>query len=217
MLLFTLSSFSQVSTHLGDNFAKNPIEPQVISLKDSGSNSSTRSFGSAKSLQSPDSGFRSVQSPQSSIGTNNDSLPSSNPISSNRNPITTPCMSFSPADSLDSNVTLVSNGDLVSQTKDHKSNTSLSSKTTNNSNDSNGGGGGGGASERILADGSVELKFHNGNRKVISPDGRTTKVFYYNDDVKESLPSGLVKYFYAQTKTWHLTYPDKKEVLQFSK
>ncbi|XP_059090439.1 centromere protein J-like [Tigriopus californicus] len=224
---------SKVSTHLGDNFAKNPIEPQVISLKDNGSCTTTNSRGggsakslqSLQSLQSPDSGFRSVQSPQSSIGTNNDSLPPSNPIYSNRNPITTPCMSFSPADSLDSNVTLVSSGDLISQTqqapelkrKDQKVNV-LSTKNTHpdRNNDSNGGGGGGGASEQTLADGSVELSFHNGNRKVISPDGKTTKVFYYNDDVKESLPSGLVKYFYAQTKTWHLTYPDKKEVLQFS-
>jgi centromere protein J len=50
----------------------------------------------------------------------------------------------------------------------------------------------------------------------LSADGRTTKVYYYNGDVKETLASGLVKYFYSQTKTWHLTYPDGKEVLQFS-
>ena len=42
------------------------------------------------------------------------------------------------------------------------------------------------------------------------------RVFYYNGDVKETLQaSGLVKYFYSQTGTWHLTYPDKREVLQF--
>ncbi len=35
--------------------------------------------------------------------------------------------------------------------------------------------------------------------------------------MKETIVNGLVKYFYSQTKTWHLTYPDKKEVLQFSK
>ena len=50
----------------------------------------------------------------------------------------------------------------------------------------------------------------------MSSDGRSVRVFYYNGDVKETLQaSGLVKYFYSQTGTWHLTYPDKREVLQF--
>ena len=64
-----------------------------------------------------------------------------------------------------------------------------------------------------------EICYSNGNRKEISADGNTTRVLYYNGDVKESFapPNGLVKYFYSQTKTWHLTYPDGKEVLQFSK
>ena len=53
-------------------------------------------------------------------------------------------------------------------------------------------------------------------RKTVSSDGRSVRVFYYNGDVKETLQaSGLVKYFYSQTGTWHLTYPDKREVLQF--
>ena len=50
----------------------------------------------------------------------------------------------------------------------------------------------------------------------MSSDGGSMRVFYYNGDVKETLQaSGLVKYFYSQTGTWHLTYPDKREVLQF--
>ena len=53
-------------------------------------------------------------------------------------------------------------------------------------------------------------------RKTVSSDGGSVRVFYYNGDVKETLQaSGLVKYFYSQTGTWHLTYPDKREVLQF--
>ena len=53
-------------------------------------------------------------------------------------------------------------------------------------------------------------------RKTVSSDGGSMRVFYYNGDVKETLQaSGLVKYFYSQTGTWHLTYPDKREVLQF--
>ena len=71
--------------------------------------------------------------------------------------------------------------------------------------------------EQTYDDGTVEVVYSNGNRKVIQPNGAGSKVMYYNGDVKHSLPSGLVKYFYSQTKTWHLTYPDKKEVLQFAK
>ena len=43
------------------------------------------------------------------------------------------------------------------------------------------------------------------------------QVYYYNGDVKESDKSGLVKYLYSQTQTWHITYPDNREVLQFNK
>ena len=73
-----------------------------------------------------------------------------------------------------------------------------------------------GTTEKKYSDGSLEIVYNNGNRKEISPDGNT-KVIYYKSDVKETLSSGLVKYFYSQTHTWHLTYPDGKEVLQFSK
>ena len=74
-----------------------------------------------------------------------------------------------------------------------------------------------GTTEKKYSDGSHEIVYSNGNRKEISADGKSTKVFYYNGDVKETLASGLVKYFYSQTNTWHLTYPDNKEVLQFNR
>jgi hypothetical protein len=122
-------------------------------------------------------------------------------------------MAFSPADSLDSEMTLVS------------ASTALASKPAQvfdrakgqlalvdlKKNDAKG------TTEKTFSDGSVEIVYTNGNRKEISSDSKTTKVYYYNGDVKESLASGLVKYFYSQTHTWHLTYPDGKEVLQFSK
>jgi hypothetical protein len=124
-----------------------------------------------------------------------------------------PPMAFSPADSLDSEMTLVS------------ASTALASKPAQvfdrakgqlalvdlKKNDAKG------TTEKTFSDGSVEIVYSNGNRKEISSDSKTTKVYYYNGDVKESLASGLVKYFYSQTHTWHLTYPDGKEVLQFSK
>ena len=74
-----------------------------------------------------------------------------------------------------------------------------------------------GTTEKTYSDGSKEIVYTNGNRKEISADGKSAKVIYYNSDVKETLASGLVKYFYSQTRTWHLTYPDGKEVLQFNK
>ena len=72
-----------------------------------------------------------------------------------------------------------------------------------------------GITEKLYNDGSSEFTYPNGDRKLVSPDGKTTKVFYYNGDVKETLETGIIKYFYFQSRTWHLTYPNKREVLQF--
>lgn len=135
----------------------------------------------------------------------------------------TPRMVFSPADSLESNVTLVSAG-MTTTTSDVKKDASKVCaeseppktftvvKVQSVKRDEMKG-----TTEKIYTDGHSEICYNNGNRKEISADGKTIKVFYYNGDVKESLPSGLVKYFYSQTKTWHFTYPDRKEVLQFNK
>lgn len=137
----------------------------------------------------------------------------------------TPTLAFSPADSLDSSMTLVSagittkasNGDvegcgnelLMQQRSKESSEQPVVVKSVNHNEAK-------GTTEKVYSDGSVEICYSNGNRKEVSSDGATTKVYYYNGDVKETLASGLVKYFYSQTRTWHLTYPDGKEVLQFS-
>lgn len=73
-----------------------------------------------------------------------------------------------------------------------------------------------GTREKRFPDGRLEVWYSNGNRKEVSGDKSVTKVFYYNGDVKESHKTGLVRYLYSQTKTWHTTHPDGKEVLQFS-
>ena len=73
-----------------------------------------------------------------------------------------------------------------------------------------------GTREKRFPDGRLEVWYSNGNRKEVSGDKAVTKVFYYNGDVKESHKTGLVRYLYSQTKTWHTTHPDGKEVLQFS-
>ncbi|KAJ0173097.1 hypothetical protein K1T71_011273 [Dendrolimus kikuchii] len=65
-------------------------------------------------------------------------------------------------------------------------------------------------------DGSKELRFPNGNVKHISADGKYSKFIYYNGDVKENFYNeGRMKYFYAETKTFHTTHPDGHEVLEF--
>ena len=53
-------------------------------------------------------------------------------------------------------------------------------------------------------------------RKEVSADGSTVKVYYYNGDMKESHSSGLVKYLYSHSQTWHTTQRDGKEVTEFS-
>ncbi|CAK1541652.1 unnamed protein product [Leptosia nina] len=64
--------------------------------------------------------------------------------------------------------------------------------------------------------GSRELKYPNGNVKVISADGKYSKFIYYNGDIKENFyDEGRVKYFYAESKTYHTTHPDGLEILEF--
>ena len=50
----------------------------------------------------------------------------------------------------------------------------------------------------------------------MSADGSCVKIFYYNGDVKETNSSGLVRYLYSHTQTWHTAHTDGTEVLQFS-
>jgi len=141
-------------------------------------------------------------------------------------PITPRMEAFSPAESLESNVTLVSAGLVTTSeavttvreesTRNSKSTYSLP-KSVTKKNSTTAKGPASNTTEKTYPDGRKEICYANGNRKEVSGDGKTTRVLYYNGDVKESFaPSGLVKYFYSQTKTWHLTYPDGKEVLQFS-
>ena len=126
-----------------------------------------------------------------------------------------PQLSFSPAESLDSEMTLVSSSiatkTTASSTLSREESKTKSTVVSVKKNEAKG------TTEKVYSDGSVELVYTNGNRKEISADGKSAKVCYYNGDVKETLASGLVKYFYSQTHTWHLTYPDGKEVLQFQK
>jgi centromere protein J len=69
--------------------------------------------------------------------------------------------------------------------------------------------------EKVYSDGRKEIWYPNGNLKKISADGSLIKMIYYNGDVKETLSDGTVKYFYAETKTWHTTYSDGQEILEF--
>ncbi|XP_038216550.1 centromere protein J-like [Zerene cesonia] len=70
--------------------------------------------------------------------------------------------------------------------------------------------------ETKKSDGSRELRFPNGNIKIISADGKYSKFTYYNGDIKENFYNeGRVKYYYAESKTYHTTHPDGLEVLEF--
>ena len=75
-----------------------------------------------------------------------------------------------------------------------------------------------GVREKIYEDGRKEICYPNGNIKKISPNGAIIKMVYYNGDIKETnIPEGSEKYYYAETKTWHTTYKDGLEVLEFPK
>ncbi|KAJ8669653.1 hypothetical protein QAD02_000912 [Eretmocerus hayati] len=65
-------------------------------------------------------------------------------------------------------------------------------------------------------DGCSEYWYPNGNVKKTFPDKNHTKTIYYNGDICETDKHGTVRYFYAETKTWHTTAPDGSEILEFS-
>lgn len=52
---------------------------------------------------------------------------------------------------------------------------------------------------------------------IVSEAGQYIKMFYYNGDIKETdTTDQTVRYFYAETNTWHTTHADGSEVLEFS-
>ncbi|XP_012288178.1 centromere protein J isoform X2 [Orussus abietinus] len=65
------------------------------------------------------------------------------------------------------------------------------------------------------SDGRIEYWYPNGNVKKIFPDRTVTKMIYYNGDVCERSKDGMIKYFYAATRTWHTTMPEGLEILEF--
>ncbi|XP_030374599.1 uncharacterized protein LOC115624142 [Scaptodrosophila lebanonensis] len=66
------------------------------------------------------------------------------------------------------------------------------------------------------ADGSKDIWYPNGNLKKISADGMSVRMLYFNKDIKETdIRAGTVKYYYAETNTWHTSYLDGLEILEF--
>ncbi|XP_033167956.1 centromere protein J [Drosophila mauritiana] len=65
-------------------------------------------------------------------------------------------------------------------------------------------------------DGSKDIWYPNGNLKKISADGMNVRMLYFNKDIKETnIREGTVKYYYAETNTWHTSYLDGLEILEF--
>lgn len=66
------------------------------------------------------------------------------------------------------------------------------------------------------ADGIKEIRFSNGNTKIVSADESYSKFVYYNGDIKETFYNeGTIKYYYKEVNTHHTTYKDGSQVLQF--
>ena len=69
--------------------------------------------------------------------------------------------------------------------------------------------------ERRKKDGSLEISFRNGTKKLLLPDG-TTQIMFVNGDIKTVYPDGTVKYHYTVSGTWHTTHPNGMQVIEFS-
>ena len=70
--------------------------------------------------------------------------------------------------------------------------------------------------EIVNSDGSKDIWYPNGNLKKISPDGMLIRMLYFNKDIKETnINEGTVKYYYNETNTWHTTYIDGLEILEY--
>ncbi|XP_058452981.1 centromere protein J isoform X2 [Malaya genurostris] len=70
--------------------------------------------------------------------------------------------------------------------------------------------------EIVNEDGSRDIWYPNGNLKKISPDGLVIRMLYFNKDIKETnVSEGTTKYYYFETNTWHTTYLDGLEILEF--
>ncbi|XP_063989326.1 centromere protein J [Diachasmimorpha longicaudata] len=69
--------------------------------------------------------------------------------------------------------------------------------------------------EILHRDGHTEYWYPNGNVKKVYPDRNITRMIYYNGDVRENTEEGCIRYFYSATNTWHTTYPDGFEILEF--
>ncbi|XP_013167970.1 PREDICTED: centromere protein J [Papilio xuthus] len=131
---------------------------------------------------------------------------------SGRNSLSNSHSSKSPTSTLLSNHSSQKSGTIIDQFQDQRiivtpePCTSKSSLTKTNLN----------PTEITKPDGSRELRFPNGNVKLISADGKYSKFVYYNGDVKENFYNeGRMKYFYAETKTYQTTHADGLEVLEF--
>lgn len=70
--------------------------------------------------------------------------------------------------------------------------------------------------EIVNSDGSKDIWYPNGNLKKISPDGMLIRMLYFNKDIKEqNMNEGTIKYYYNETNTWHTTYIDGLEILEY--
>ncbi|XP_077583579.1 centrosomal P4.1-associated protein isoform X2 [Stigmatopora nigra] len=69
--------------------------------------------------------------------------------------------------------------------------------------------------EKVLLGGDRVILFPNGTKKEVSRDGSSIKITFFNGDIKEVMADQRVLYYYLDTKTTHITYPDGMEVLHF--
>jgi DNA repair exonuclease SbcCD ATPase subunit len=73
-----------------------------------------------------------------------------------------------------------------------------------------------GKTEHTLEDGTKQIRYPNGNVKIVSPDGNQISVTFFNGDKQETnLIDGTVRYYFSERKICQTTYADGLELVEF--
>ncbi|XP_078488751.1 uncharacterized protein LOC100178680 [Ciona intestinalis] len=70
--------------------------------------------------------------------------------------------------------------------------------------------------ERRLKDGTQEITFQKGTQKIISPENGSVQIKFTNGDIKTTFPDGTVTYLYIASGTKHTTHPNGLQIIEFN-
>ncbi len=71
--------------------------------------------------------------------------------------------------------------------------------------------------EHVYSNNARRIQYLNGTRKEVSPNGRASIIYFFNQDRKELREDGSSIYFYAQSNIYHTALPDGSAFIEFPK